>query len=127
MIAHPLRRIMLGVAVLCLLVLAWNGLIGGLHQLPQAQTTGQKVQTITQLAYGVLSLLGIVTTFRGPRWNPVVLASWAVSVTAAAGFATVAWGGASLITGMAAAGAAFLIAAAIIWMLRVGTQGLTGT
>ncbi len=120
-----IRRLLLAIAVLCLLFLGWNGLVGGVHQLPQAQTTGQTIQTFAQLGYGLLSLFGIVTTFVGHRWSSAVLAGWAVCLTAAAGIATVAWGGAGVMTGMAAAGAAFLVAAAIIWMLRVGTRGHT--
>lgn len=118
------RRILLAVAILLMLALAWTGLSGGLNQIPQSQSTGQKAQTFSQLAYGVFGLLGVVTTFLGRRWNLVILGCWAASLTAAAGLASIVWGETGLGIGLLAGGAALLIALAIVWLLRVGARGL---
>ena len=118
------RRVLLVVAMLLLLVLAWTGLRGGLNQIPQSQSTGQKAQTLSQFAYGVFGFLGVVTTFWGRRWNPVIMRCWVVSLTLAAGLASIVWGETGLGTGLLAGGARLLIALAIVWLLRVGARGL---
>lgn len=123
---QAVRRVSLVVALLFLVGLAWTGLSGGLNQFSQSQSTGQKAQTFSQLAYGVFALLGVVTTFWGRRWNPMMLGCWAVSVTAAAGLASVVWGETGLGIGLLTGGATLLIAVAIVWLLRVGARGLPG-
>ena len=103
-----------------LLALTWAGVSGGLHQLPQSQSSGQKVQSLFQLAYGVLGLSCVLTTFWGRRWGPLIQGSWATTVALAAGFASVVWGGTTLGIGLLSGGAALLIALATLWLLRVG-------
>jgi hypothetical protein len=117
------RRLLLAIALLLLMGLAWTGLSGGLHQIPQSHTRGERVQTAAQLAYGLLSLLSILTSFRYRRWAPLVLACWAISVTVAAGFASVVWGGTTLTIGLLSAAASLLIALAILGLLRAGLAG----
>jgi hypothetical protein len=112
---------------LLLLWLAWTGLSQGVNQLSQSQTTGQIAQTITQLSFGLFALLSLVTTFWSRRWNPLMLAGWTVSVTLAAGLASVVWGGTSLLVGVLSGAAALLIGLGIAWLLRVGARGLTRT
>jgi hypothetical protein len=114
------RRVLLAVAVLLLVGLSWTGLSGGLHQVPQSHRLGERIQTVAQLAYGLLSLLSIVTTFRWRRWAPAVLVCWAISVMTAGGFASVVWGGTTLAIGLLSAAATLLIALAIIWLLHTG-------
>ena len=114
------RRVSLVVAVLALLGLAWNGVWGGLHQIPQSHTTGQWVQTIAQLGFGVFGLLGVLTTVWGARWRPLVLTGWVVSVAVAAGFASVVWGGSGPGVGLLSAAASAGIALVVVWLLRVG-------
>ena len=90
------RRILLGIALLLLIGLAWTGLSGGIHQLSQSTTVGEKAQTLTQFAYGVFALLSAATAFRdqcGDR--PVVR------------------------------GTASLIALGIVWLLDAGARSLT--
>ena len=120
-----IRRTLLGMVSLLLLWLAWTGLSQGANQLPQSQTTGQIAQTITQLSFGLFALLSLVTTFWSRRWNPLMLAGWTVSVTLAAGLASVVWGGTSLLVGVLSGTAALLIGLGIAWLLRVGARGLT--
>jgi hypothetical protein len=114
------RRILLAGATLLLITVAWGALSGGLHQIPQARTLGQRVETTVQLACGLLSLLSVLTCFRWRRWGPPVRAAWAISLTTAAGFSSVVWGPPSLIVGLAFAAAALLVALAIIRLLRAG-------
>jgi hypothetical protein len=78
-----------------------------------------------QLAYGVLGLSCVLTTFWGRRWGPLIQIGWALSVALAAGLASVVWGGTSLGIGLLSGGAALLIALAMLWLLRLGAHGLT--
>lgn len=78
-----------------------------------------------QLAYGVLGLSCVLTTFWVRRWGPMIQISWALSVALAAGLASVVWGGTSLGIGLLSGGAALLIALAMLWLLRVGARSLT--
>ena len=120
-----IRRTLLAVIALLLLWLTWTGLSQGLKQLPQSQTLGQLAQTITQFAFGLFALLSLVTTFWGARWNTLMLAGWTLSVTLAAGLASVVWGGTSLVVGLLAGGGALLVGLGIAWLLRLGARGLT--
>ena len=121
------RRILLGIALGLLLYLSWNGLAGGVGQLPQAQSRGQLVQTIAQLSYGLLAFLSAITTFWGRRWHAWILGAWTVCVTAAGGLAAVVWGGSSMASGLVAGVAALCIALAVVWLLRAGARGLRST
>ena len=113
------RQILLVIVCGLLLWLAWIGLSGGLHQLSQSRTPGQMVQTLTQFGFGFFALLSLVTTFRAQRWNPLMLVSWVISLSLAAGLASVVWGGTSLLVGLVSGGAALLIGLGIAWLLRV--------
>lgn len=114
------RRVVLAIAILLLLGLAWTGLSGGLDQLDESRSTSEKAQTYSQLAYGLLALISIVTMFWGRRWSTLVHAAWVLSVMVAAGLASIVWGGTSLAIGLLSAVAALLVALAIIWLRRLG-------
>jgi len=126
-VSPSIRRSLLAIALLVLLALAWNGLVGGLEQLPLARTTGQMVETIVQFLSGVLSLLSIVTVFWWRAWSPAVQSSWAISMTMVAALSSVAWGGTGWSIGLLSAGGALLIGLGIIWLLRAGTAGVPPT
>jgi len=113
------RQIFLVIVCVLLLWLAWMGLSGGLHQLSQSRTPGQIVQTLTQFGFGVFALLSVVTTFRAQRWNRLMLVSWVISLSLAAGLASVVWGDTSLWVGLIAGSAALAIGLAIAWLARV--------
>jgi hypothetical protein len=83
------------------------------------------LQSVLQLAYGVLGFSCVLTTFWGRRWGPPVQIGWALSVALAAGLASVVWGGTTVGIGLLSGGAALLIALAMLWLLRVGARGLT--
>ena len=112
------RQILLVIVCGLLLCLAWIGLSGGLHQLSQSRTPGQMVQTLTQFGFGVFALLSVVTTFRAQRWNPLMLVGWVISLSLAAGLASVVWGDTSLWVGLVSGSAALVIGLAIAWVAR---------
>ena len=107
-----------------LLWMAWNGLSGGVRELPQSQTPGQVAQSISQFAFGLFALLSLATTYWGRRWNTLMLAGWTGSVTLAAGLASVAWGGTSILIGVVSGAAALVVGLGIAWLLRVAARGV---
>jgi hypothetical protein len=117
-----LRGVLLAIAMVLLLVLAWTGISGGIHQLTTTATTGQTIQTALQLLYGALSVLSIVTVYWGRRWNRPVLACWTISLALAGGLGATEWGGASLRIGIVSGAAAGLVGAGIAWLLRIGAR-----
>lgn len=117
-----LRRILLVVAIVLLLGLAWTGIHGGIEQLSGLHTTGQTIQTALQLVYGVFAVLSIVTIFWAPRWNPAILVCWTVALAFAGGLGATAWGGTSALIGIISGLAAGLIGAGIAWLLRFGAH-----
>ena len=117
-----LRRVLLGIALVVLLGLAWTGIEGAITQLPGARTAGRRIQTAMQLSYGVLALLSIATAFRGDRWNRLLLVCWTIALALAGGMGATAWGGTSLLTGVVSGLASGLIGAGIAWLLRIGAR-----
>jgi len=114
------RRLFLAVALLLLLGLAWTGLQNGSSLLAPAQSVGQKVQAFTQMAFGVFGFLGIVTTFQGRRWRPLVLTCFAITLAIASGLFVVVWNRSAVFVGLLTGAMALLVAWAIIWLLRKG-------
>jgi cation transport ATPase len=112
------RRILLAGVLLLLVVVAWGTLSGGLRQIPLSRTIGQRLETFVQLLCGLLSLLGVLTSFRWRRWSARVLAAWAVTFAATAGLSTIVWGPPMLLVGLVATALALLAALAIIRILR---------
>lgn len=121
-----LRRVLLGISILLLLTFAWSGLTGGIHDLPQSSTLGEKIQSAAQVAYGVFALLSAATAFASPRWARLSRAGWILSCTLAAGLASIAWGGTTLAIGLLSAAGAAVITSLIVWMLHLGTRGSPG-
>ena len=115
-------RILLGIALLLLLVLAWTGVRGGLEQFPGAHTTGQRAQIIAQLAFGVFSLLSIVVLFSAPQWHGVAFGGFVLSLAMAGGLAPVVWAHQSAGTGSVSGAASLLVGWGIIGLLRTGAR-----
>ena len=111
------RRVARACAVLLLLGLCWWTVSGGLHDLPQARTIGQRVGTAMKLACGLLSVAAAVTRFRWQSWARPVRIAWAVTLTAAAGLAAFVWGPPMPLIALLFAGVALLVAWAIVWAL----------
>ena len=117
-------RILLAIAVLALLTLAWLGVSGGINQWPQPQTPGQRLQTITQFAYGFLSLAVVLSVWK-TRYARLIRNCWLASLTVAGGIAPVVWGDAGWFSGVVAAIGSLAIGSLILWLLSVGSRGLT--
>jgi hypothetical protein len=115
------RRVLLALGLLFLAGLGWLGLSGGVEQFSMSRSLIQWAQSMSQLAYGILSVAAIVAVLRRRRWKTAVLRAWTVAVTLAAGLAPVAWGGLGLSSGLMAGGGTLLIALAIIWLVRPGS------
>lgn len=113
------RRLVLAVALLLLLAAAWTG-FNGISLLSASQSTGQKVQAAAQIAFGLFALLGLVTVFTVRRYQSVVLACFALTLSFASGLFVVVWSCSSVLVGVLTGAMAFLVARAIIWMLRKG-------
>ena len=122
-----LNRVLPGVAVLLLLGLAYTGIAGGIDQFDQSThseyTTGQIVQTVLQLAYGVLGLAVIAVWFWARRWSTPVFAAFILSLTLAGGLASVVWGRTSITIGVVSAVASLAVAWVIVWLLRFSARG----
>lgn len=119
------RRVLFGIALLLLLAVAWLGLSGGVHDLPQSTTVSQRTQSVAQLVYGTFALLTAVTAFWGRRWSRFSRGGWILSFALAAGLASIAWGGRTLVIGLLLGAGAAVVASVIIWLLHVGARGLT--
>lgn len=112
------RRILLAAATLLFLAVAWVALSGGLRQIPQSRTLGQRVETSVQLAGGLLSLASAVTCFRWRDWARPILGAWAAALAASAGLSSLVWGPPSLTVGLAFAAVALLVALGVIRLRR---------
>jgi hypothetical protein len=60
--------------------------------------------------------------FRAQRWNRLMLVIWVISLSLAAGLASVVWGDTSLLIGMVSGSAALLIGLGIAWLVRVAAN-----
>ena len=111
------RRVLCGVAALLLLALGWWTLAGGVRNLHQIRNPWQLVETVVQLACGVLCAVVVVTRFRWRRlFRPVRLA-WAVTLAAFVALSALVWGPPMLHIALLFAVVALLLAAALLWAL----------
>ncbi len=121
--SRTVSRLISGITVLLFLALAWTGIRGGLDQLSKLiLTRGQQVQSVAQLAYGVLSLFSLVVWFWARRWSRPVFIGWAASLALAGGLAAVVWGVWSVGVGLLSGVASFLIAGVMVWLLRFSAR-----
>ena len=112
------RYLCLGIALLFLVGLGYVGLRNGLAEWSHADSTGQRLASVTEALYGLLGLVAGVGLVTRRTWTVPVVVAWAVSVTMTAGLAPVVWGGAGLWAGVAAAAATILVALGVIWLAR---------
>ena len=116
---HPgVRQILAALTIILLLALAFQGISGGVTQLPQSSSIGQYVQSFAQVLYGVCAVLSIATAIRWRRFASPVQFGFIAGCVVAGGLAAVVWGGESIGSGLVAAVAALAIALALVWMLR---------
>lgn len=109
-----------GLGTVLLLLLVWNGISGGLREFPRADSLGQQVQTVAQVAYGALAALVLLTTRQSPRLRRGIRVAWVVAVSLAAGIAPVAWGGTGVLTGVVTFVLSIAVASGIVALLDVG-------
>lgn len=106
---------------LSIALLAGFGILGtwsGFHDLQSASTSLQLATCVASVAYGLLSLIAIPGLLIGWRGLKLMLRLWLIAVTLTGGLAPVAWGSASAGAGIAALILTFVIALAIIWVVR---------
>ena len=116
----PLRRFLLGLGMVLVLVLVANGLFGGIGQLHEAATPGQRVQSDAQILLGALGIFVPIAIVAEWRAAGLVAGCWAVVVVVAGGLAPVVWAGASRMVGVLSGAASLLVALGIVWLLRAG-------
>jgi hypothetical protein len=121
-----LARLLLAIAILLLLALAYTGIAGGIDQFDQSThsqyTIGQIVQTVLQLVFGVLSLAVLAVWFWARQWSRAVFIAFVASVAWAAGLAPVVWGQSNVIIGIVSGVASALIAWGIVALLRLSAR-----
>ena len=119
-LGSAVRRSVLIGTILLLLALAWALISGGLNQISRSQAIGQAIETIVQIACGLLSLLIVINCFYWQKLRRSIRLVWLISFIMTAGISSVVWGPPMLIVGVIFAALAFLVARAIIWLLQVG-------
>jgi len=115
------RRGLLVCAVLFLVWLAWQALSGGLRQYPRSRTVGQKVETVTQLECGLLSLLVVLTCFWRRRWAQPIRIIWSLTLAMTAGLSALVWGPPMPLIGALFVASALLVSRAILWALHTAS------
>jgi hypothetical protein len=105
-------------SIILLAGLGFNGTWSGFHDLASAENQLQFATSITSIGYGLLALIavpGLLINWRGLR---PVLHLWLIAITVTGGLAPVAWGGASIGTGIAALLLTLVVGLVIIWVIR---------
>ena len=92
------------------------GVSNSIPQFPQATNLGQRLETIAELTYGVLALLGAGALLAGRRWALILLTAWGGAAIAAAGLAATYWGQAGWGAGVAAGLSAAVVALFVRWL-----------
>ena len=108
------QRATQAVVVLLLLATAYNGIFEGLNAARHASTLGQRVATVTQLAYGVLAIAAIVAVAIRHRITLALLVGWAAALVATAALAPIVYGGASVVVAAVAVILVALVTGSVI-------------
>jgi hypothetical protein len=106
------------VVVLFLTILAWWALEGALRQWSYSESFGQRLETIIQFFFGILSLCTASTLFWWQRWSRLIRLTWAISIVATAVLSSLVWGPPMPLISLAFAGFSLLIAFGVIWAIR---------
>jgi len=113
------RRVLFVVGLVLTLALAVNGLLGGASQLSASHTPGERLQTDTQFAFGILALL-LPLAMLTRRFMRVTVVCWTIALTAAGAIAPVVWARSSAAIGVLAGVASAAIALGLAWLMWVG-------
>jgi hypothetical protein len=101
-----------------LVVLGVLGLNDVRHEWHVAKTIGQQAATFSEVVYAVSGILAAVALLRRAPVAWPLLVTWAVATIVTSGLAPVAWGGAGILSGVAAAMAAAVVAALVLHFAR---------
>ena len=113
------------VAATLSLAFAFLGINGWWNQLSQCDTAGRLIQTFAQLGYGAVGLL-VGGLLIAKRLVPKILEwSWIGTMTIAGGMAPIVWADSGILSGVAGAIAAMVIALGTIWLTRRVSRALT--
>jgi hypothetical protein len=104
------------------LAFSYLGINGWWHQWSKCTSVGLMVQTIAQLAYGLLGLVAGILLIRKRRLPKFLEWSWPLTMAIAAGMAPVVWGGTGILPGVTSGVAGLLLGVGIIWLARKGTR-----
>ena len=114
--SDPARRSRWALSAIALLVFSAVGIWNGWDEWPGAETTEQKLASLTEVGYGVLGLIGALAVYWGWAGTRLVLWIWTLCLGVTAGLAPVVWGGSPLWAGILAGVGAGLVGIAVIWM-----------
>ncbi|HEY6853495.1 MAG TPA: hypothetical protein VI139_04555 [Gemmatimonadales bacterium] len=108
-------KLRVGLGVAFLLFIGYTGITDGWHQVNASATLGQRIQTATQLLFGLLAVAVVGALAARHRWSRPLLIGWGAVLSISAGFAVVVWGGQGALPAAAATLATALIAAFTLW------------
>lgn len=97
------------------------GVINGLADWRESATLAQQLSSAGVILYGPLGLGAAALLVAGHRLARPALIAWALTVTAVAGIAPVAWGSASAMIGVLSAFSCAMLMAAVLWAAMEGT------
>jgi hypothetical protein len=112
--------------LLLLLATAYNGTVEGLNATRYASSIGQRIASVTQLAYGALAIAAILGIALRHPMTITVLVAWGGAVVSTAALAPVVYAGASASVGLGAGLAAAVVAAGAIEAWRRGRRPPSG-
>jgi hypothetical protein len=122
---HPgVRLVLATLAVVLLLALTFEGITGGVRQLPQSDTPGQVAQSAAQLLYGIFALLTIATAIRWREFATPVQLGFIASSTVAATLAVLVWAAESIVSSLLTGLIAAVVASILVWLVRVAVVPL---
>lgn len=111
-------KLRVGLGVAFLLFIGYTGITGGLQQVSESATLGQRVQTATQLAFGLLAVAVVATLTARRRWSRLLLVAWGAVLSISSGLAVIVWGGQGALPAAAATVATLLIAWLTLWAVK---------
>ncbi len=112
------RLILLACTIVFLLALAWWAIAGGARQLARVHSVAQGIETVVQLALGLLSILLVVTCFGWRGIRGAVRGAWGISLVATGLLSALVWGPPMWQPALGFALAALVIAMVVVAALR---------
>jgi len=111
-------KLRVGLGVAFLLLMGYTGITGGLQQIGQSARLGQRIQTATQLVFGLLGVAAVAMLVVRRRWARLMLVAWGAALSISGGMAAVVWGGQGPLPAAAATVGSALIAWLTLWAVR---------